>query len=96
MSGVMPELYAPGIVNTEAIEFNGVLSPDGREFFFARHVAGVDTMFHSVFADGRWSEPLRLSAFPGDVSGGLAVSPRRLWSSASWASTRTSSPPRMI
>lgn len=73
--GLTPELFAPGVVNTAAIEFNGVFSPDGREFFFARHVAGVDTMFHSVFADGRWSDPVRLAAFPGDVSGDMVVSP---------------------
>ena len=73
--GLAPELFAPGIVNTDAIEFNGVFSPDGREFFFARHVAGVDTMFHSVYADGRWSDLVRLPAFPGNVSGDMAVSP---------------------
>jgi hypothetical protein len=73
--GLTPELFAPGIVKTDAIEFNGVFSPDGREFFFGRHVAGVDTMFHSVYADGRWSAPVRLPAFPGDVSGDMAVSP---------------------
>jgi hypothetical protein len=73
--GLTPELFAPGIVNTDGIEFNGVFSPDGREFFFGRHVAGVDTMFHSVYAEGRWSDPVRLPAFPGDVSGDMAVSP---------------------
>lgn len=73
--GFTPELFAPGIVNTDVIEFNGVFSPDGREFFFARHVAGVDTMFHSSYADGRWNDPVRLPAFPGDVSGDMAVSP---------------------
>lgn len=73
--GVVPELFAPGVVNTDGIEFNGVFAPDGREFFFARHLAGVDTMFHSVFAGGRWSEPVRLPAFPGAVSGDMALSP---------------------
>lgn len=73
--GLTPELFAPGIVNTDAIEFNGVFAPDGREFFFARHRAGIDTMLHSVYTDGRWSEPVRLPAFPGDVSGDMAVSP---------------------
>ena len=73
--GLVPALFAPGIIDTDAIEFNGVFSPDGREFFFGRHVAGVDTMFHSVFADGAWSEPVRLAAFPGTVCGDMAVSP---------------------
>ena len=34
--GETPEPFAPGIVNTDAIELNGVFSPDGREFFFTR------------------------------------------------------------
>jgi hypothetical protein len=72
---LIPELFAPGIVNTDAIEFNGVFSPDGKEFFFGRHVAGVDTMFHSVFVNGAWSELVRLPVFPGEVSGDMAVSP---------------------
>src|SRR5262245_64730542 len=42
--GLTPELFAPGIVSTEAIELNGVFSPDGREFYFTRVVDGLDTM----------------------------------------------------
>lgn len=73
--GLTPESFAPGIVNTPAIELNGVFSPDGREFFFTRKVAGVEMMLQSVYADGRWSEPVRFAAFPGELSADMAVSP---------------------
>ena len=43
--GATPEKFAPGVVNTDAIEINGVFTPDGREFFFTRLVEGVDTIY---------------------------------------------------
>jgi hypothetical protein len=73
--GLAPQLFAPKIVNTTAIEFNGVFSPDGREFMFGRHVAGVDTMFYSALQAGQWTAPARFAAFPGTVSGDMAFSP---------------------
>jgi hypothetical protein len=39
--GETPEPFAPGIVNNDAIELNGVVSPDGREFFFSRRTGGT-------------------------------------------------------
>ncbi len=30
--GLVPEVFAPGLVSTGAIELNGVFSPDQREF----------------------------------------------------------------
>lgn len=65
--GITPERFAPGVVSTDAIELNGVFTPDGREFFFTRLIDGVDTMHRSVFEDGRWSEPRPLLVFPGRV-----------------------------
>jgi hypothetical protein len=64
--GLTPELFAPGIVNTSAIELNGVFSPDGREFYFTRLAGGVDTdtMHQIVFADGKWGEARELLLFP--------------------------------
>lgn len=34
--GQTPELFAPGVVSTDAVELNSVFTPDGRSFFFAR------------------------------------------------------------
>jgi dipeptidyl aminopeptidase/acylaminoacyl peptidase len=62
--GMTPELFAPGVVNTEAIELNGVLSPDGREFFFTRIVDDIFTMHRRVREDGRWTDPRPLSVYP--------------------------------
>ena len=76
--GLTPERFAPGVVSTDAIELNGVFTPDGREFFFTRLVDGVDTMHHSVFDAGQWSPPRALLLFPGGakaVAVDMSVSP---------------------
>jgi hypothetical protein len=76
--GHVPQLFAPGVVNTDAIELNGVFTPDGREFFFTRLVDGVDTMFHTVLRDGGWEDPQPLRLFSGDpraVAVDMSVSP---------------------
>jgi hypothetical protein len=65
--GLIPERFAPGIVNTAAIELNGVFSPDQREFYFTRVVDGVDTMHRIVFTGGKWSGPQPLQLFPGNA-----------------------------
>ena len=63
--GTTPELFAPGIVSTDgSIELNGVISPDGREFFFTR----VDpdrrfVMHRSRLLDGAWTGPEPIEAF---------------------------------
>ena len=59
-------------------ELNGVFTPDGREFFFTRTIDGVDTIHHSVFRDGKWSDPEPRSLFPGGARGvavDMSVSP---------------------
>ena len=61
--GMTPELFAPGVVNTEAIELNGVLAPNGREFFFTRKINDVFTMHRRVLQNGSWSEPRPLSVY---------------------------------
>jgi hypothetical protein len=51
-------------VSTDAIELNGVFSPDLREFYFTRVVDGVDTMHQIILADGRWRSPRELLLLP--------------------------------
>lgn len=72
--GLEPELFAPGIVSTEdAIELNGVLRPDGREFFFTRLDPDKRMIMHrSRLIDGEWTGPERIEAFP-DGAGDWAV-----------------------
>jgi len=66
LPGLKPERFAPGIVCTDAVELNGVFSPNGREFYFTRLVAGLDTdtMHQIVFADGKWGKSRELLLFP--------------------------------
>jgi hypothetical protein len=73
--GTRADLFAPGIVSTDAVELNSVFSPDGREFFFTRLIDGPDEtgdypgrtrsiMHHMVYENGAWSEPRPLRLFP--------------------------------
>ena len=41
LPGLIPEIFAPGIVSTEDWQIDGVFSPDQKEFYFIREV-GVD------------------------------------------------------
>ncbi len=74
--GLTPVPFAPGMVNTDAVELNSVFTPDGREFFFTRMVDGPDMqpgypgkgrliLFHSVLTADGWTEPQPLRLFPG-------------------------------
>jgi len=63
--GGTPEPFAPGVVNTAAIELNGVVSPDGREFFFTRVVDDVFIMHRRRLGeDGGWSDPEPIFTYP--------------------------------
>jgi Tol biopolymer transport system component len=64
--GVLPQRFAPGVVSTSAIELNGVFTPDLREFFFARLIDGVQTMYHSELVAGTWTAPRPLLLFPDE------------------------------
>ena len=76
---VVPERFAPGVVSTDdAIELNGVFAPDLKEFFFARLIDGVQTMFHSELVEGVWTVPRELLLFPRQsraVADDMALSP---------------------
>lgn len=67
--GMTPVRFAPGIVSTPAIEINAAFRPDFQEFFFARQVNGVFTLFRSSLAGRTWSEPEAVPVFPGGASG---------------------------
>jgi hypothetical protein len=76
--GFAPELFAPGVVSTTAIELNGVFTPDMKEFFFSRLIDGVQTMYHSILEGVDWTEPQPLLLFPEGaraVADDMAASP---------------------
>ena len=69
--GPTAELFAPGVVSTDAVELNSVLTPDGREFFFSRLIEGPDEsenypgktrsiLHHTVYDNGAWTDPVPL------------------------------------
>jgi Tol biopolymer transport system component len=57
--GSRPEVFAPGIVSTDAHEFACSFTPDGREFYFTRMTSpGSPTLIMvSRMVDGAWTEP---------------------------------------
>ncbi len=57
--GTTPEIFAPGIVSTDAHEFSCCFSPDGNEFYFARTIPelGFAVLMYSKLADGVWTKP---------------------------------------
>ena len=67
--GTTPVRFAPGIISTPAVEINGAFRPDFREFFFARQMGQLFTLFRSSLDGGQWSNPQGLSIFPGGGSG---------------------------
>jgi hypothetical protein len=73
-----PRMFAPDMVSTDAVELNGVFSPDFQEFFFARLIDGVQTLHHSILERGVWSSPRPLYLFPGQTratADDMALSP---------------------
>ena len=67
--GSTPVKFAPGIVSTPAIEINAVFRPDFKEFFFARQVDGVFTLFRSTLTGNKWSNPAPLQIYPAGAQG---------------------------
>jgi Tol biopolymer transport system component len=67
--GTTPARFAPGIVSTPAIEINAVFRPDFQEFFFARQVDGVFTLFNSRLSGSQWSKPEALQIYPPNGQG---------------------------
>jgi Tol biopolymer transport system component len=57
--GTTPEIFAPGIVSTDAHEFSSCFSPDGKEFYFSRRhpVLNQIVVMSSKMIDGVWTEP---------------------------------------
>ncbi len=76
--GSTPELFAPGVVNTDGVEINLVFSRDLTELFFARTMDKVFFVYTSRLVDGTWTSPERLDLYPEGISGeavDMALSP---------------------
>ena len=57
--GMIPEIFAPGIISTVSHEFSCCFSPDGNEFYFTRRHSGLNQTVIMIckIVDGVWAEP---------------------------------------
>jgi Tol biopolymer transport system component len=66
--GIVPEIFAPGIISTDGAELAGTFSPDGNEFYFTRSGGEkrlkTNTIMVARVENDRWTEP-RIAAFSG-------------------------------
>lgn len=72
-----PALILEGVVNTEAIELNGVFGNGGREFWFARRVDGEFRLHCMSIEDGQWSQPRLVDLMPvetGPIAADMTLS----------------------
>ncbi|MBN1211119.1 MAG: PD40 domain-containing protein [candidate division Zixibacteria bacterium] len=58
--GTVPEVFAPGIVSSEAHEFSSCFSPNGKEFYFSRRHPDLNetVVMVSTLFEGVWTEPV--------------------------------------
>lgn len=59
--GRIPELFAPGIVSTEAFEFCGTFTMDGKEYFFTRRASyqsSSNRVYYTRLQKGVWTKPV--------------------------------------
>lgn len=55
--GLFPELFAPDLVSTNALEIEAAISPDGKEFYFIRQKEGEAPKSHLVqLINGEWQD----------------------------------------
>ena len=68
--GKVPQIFAPGFISTEAFEFAGSFSPDGRIYVFTRRpdaAGAANRLYITVMGeDGTWTPP-SLAPFGRDV-----------------------------
>lgn len=73
-----PELFAPGVVNTDGVEINLVFNAEYTELFFSRTVDKLFSIYTSGLVDGTWTEPERLELYGKEIRGeavDMALSP---------------------
>jgi Tol biopolymer transport system component len=63
--GLVPVVFAPGVVSTSENELNAAFSPDGSEFYFTTKRRGRNTLMSVKFANHRWTGRA-VAEFSGD------------------------------
>lgn len=69
-----PQLFAPSVVNTDAIEINAVYNSSFTELFFTRIIDGSFVIHHSEFINGNWTSPQPIQLFEGEAES-VAIDP---------------------
>ena len=55
--GLIPELFAPGMVSTNHLEIEAAVSPNMKEFYFIRQKKGERTKSHlTQYKNGKWED----------------------------------------
>jgi len=66
--GLIPEIFAPGFVSTDALEVEGAFAPDMKEFYFIRQEIGEKSKSYVIqFKDGSWTEAIERPSSEGEV-----------------------------
>jgi len=68
--GMMPEVFAPGIISTKENELNAVFSPKGDEFYFAIHLPKPEDRYVIMVSrqvEGIWTRP-EVAPFSGQYT----------------------------
>jgi Tol biopolymer transport system component len=64
--GMIPEIFAPGIVSTDVSEFSCTFSPDGKSFYFSRDRGGYKySIYLTREEEGGWTNP-EVAPFSGE------------------------------
>lgn len=73
--GMTPEIFAPGIVSSDANEHGCAFYPDGTEFYFTRIINRVPTIMVMRLIDKKWLAP-EVASFSGQYNDRLpSISP---------------------
>jgi len=72
--GIVPEIFAPGIISTAKKEQNGSFSPDGKEFYFTKVLEQWDYVnFVMKRENNIWSEPVVSSIYKNYKGGEIFI-----------------------
>lgn len=70
-----PALFAPGLVNTQAIEINAVFNTSFTELFFTRIENGKFNIHHSELIEGGWTHPEPIQLYEDRQNSSVAIDP---------------------
>lgn len=70
-----PKLFAPSIVNTDAIEINTVFNAAFTELFFTRIIDGSFVIHHSELIDGNWTAAQPIQMYSDQDANSVAIDP---------------------